>query len=90
VAAFAARAPFPVGHCRQEDLGFRVAASRTRVITMAEGDSLVMVNGDMVLHPRFLEDHLEAARPGHFVHGSCVLLSERTTARVLSRSFHPD
>ncbi len=30
VAAFAARAPFPVRHAWQEDLGFRAAASRNR------------------------------------------------------------
>ena len=85
VAAFAARAPFRVRHCWQEDLGFRVAASRNRALAVAEGDYLVMVDGDLVLHGRFLEDHLEVARPGRFVQGSRVLLSKRTTVRVLSR-----
>lgn len=84
VAGFAARAPFPVRHSWQEDLGFRAAASRNRAFAAASGDYLVMVDGDIVLHPRFLEDHARAARPGRFVQGSRVLLSERTTAAALA------
>ncbi len=92
VAAFAARAPFPVRHSWQEDLGFRAAASRNRAFAAASGDYLVMVDGDIVLHRRFLEDHLGAARQGWYVQGSRVMLSPRATARALARkqtSFHP-
>ncbi len=84
VAAFAARAPFPVRHSWQEDLGFRAAASRNRAFAAAGGDYLVMVDGDIVLHPRFLEDHLRAARRGWFVQGSRVMLSPEATARALA------
>lgn len=84
VTAFAARAPFPVRHAWQEDLGFRAAASRNHAFAAASGDYLVMVDGDIVLHPRFLEDHLRAAQPGRFVQGSRVLLSEGATTRALA------
>jgi glycosyltransferase involved in cell wall biosynthesis len=84
VAAFAARAPFPVRHAWQEDLGFRAAASRNRAFAAAAGDYLVMVDGDLVLHPAFLRDHQDAARPGRFVQGSRVLLSRAATARALA------
>jgi glycosyltransferase involved in cell wall biosynthesis len=84
VAAFAARAPFPVRHSWQEDLGFRAAASRNRAFAAALGEYLVMVDGDIVLHPWFLEDHLRAAKPGRFVQGSRVLLSEEATGRALA------
>ncbi len=84
VAAFAARAPFPVRHSWQEDLGFRAAASRNRAFAAATGDYLVMVDGDLVLHARFLEDHLRVARPGWFVQGSRVMLSPGATARALA------
>ncbi len=84
VAAFASRSPFPVRHSWQEDLGFRAAASRNRAFAAASGEYLVMVDGDIVLHPSFLEDHLRAARPGRFVQGSRVMLSEQATARALA------
>lgn len=84
VAAFAARAPFPVAHAWQEDLGFRAAASRNRAFARASGDYLVMVDGDIVLHPQFLRDHVRAARPGRFVQGSRVMLSAEATADALA------
>ncbi|HET6436992.1 MAG TPA: glycosyltransferase family 2 protein [Anaeromyxobacter sp.] len=84
VATYRARAPFPVRHCWQEDLGFRAAASRNRAFASTSGDYLIMVDGDIVLHPRFVEDHLRAARPGRFVQGSRVLLSAEATERALS------
>ncbi len=84
VAAFAARAPFPVLHSWQEDLGFRAAASRNRAFARASGDYLVMVDGDIVLHPQFVRDHLRAARPGRFVQGSRVMLSAAATAAALA------
>ena len=84
VSAFAARAPFPVRHSWQEDLGFRAAASRNRAFAAASGEYLVMVDGDLVLHRSFLEDHLRAARPGWFVQGSRVMLSPEATARALA------
>jgi glycosyltransferase involved in cell wall biosynthesis len=84
VAAFASTAPFPVVHSWQEDLGFRAAASRNRAFARASGDYLVMVDGDIVLHPQFLRDHVRAARPGRFVQGSRVMLSEAATAAALA------
>lgn len=84
VAAFAARAPFPVRHSWQEDLGFRAAESRNRAFAAAAGDYLVMVDGDILLHRDFLGDHQRAARPGRFVQGSRVLLSQAATAAALA------
>jgi glycosyltransferase involved in cell wall biosynthesis len=84
VSAFAARAAFPVIHSWHEDLGFRVAAARNRAFARATGDYLVMVDGDIVLHPLFVQDHALAARQRRFVQGSRVMLSRAVTAAALS------
>jgi hypothetical protein len=39
----------------------------------------------MVLHPRFIHDHLHAAAPGYIVHGKRVMLTGQTTRRVISK-----
>jgi len=69
----------PILHAWQEDRGFRAAMSRNRAIAMSSGEYIVMIDGDMVLHPLFVKDHIEAAEPGTFVQGSRVLLSEEAT-----------
>jgi len=83
VEAIAASAPVPVRHCWHEDQGFRLAAIRNRALAMARGDYVVMVDGDLVLHPEFMRDHRRAARRGRFVQGGRVLLAEDVTRAAL-------
>jgi glycosyltransferase involved in cell wall biosynthesis len=84
VESVAARASVPVRHCWHEDRGFRLAEIRNRAIAAAVGEYVVMVDGDLVLHPSFLADHVRAARPGWMVQGGRVLLSETVTRDALA------
>jgi glycosyltransferase involved in cell wall biosynthesis len=83
VRAVAAGAAIPVVHCWHEDRGFRLAEIRNRAIARARSAYVVMVDGDLALHPRFVADHLRAARPGWMVQGGRVLLSPEATRRAL-------
>ncbi|HVO20910.1 MAG TPA: glycosyltransferase family 2 protein [Anaeromyxobacter sp.] len=84
VEEVACRAPIPVRHCWHEDRGFRLAEIRNRALALAGGRYVVMVDGDLVLHPWFLADHARAARPGWMVQGGRVLLSEAVTREALA------
>ena len=72
--------PVPLRHVWQEDLGFRAARVRNLAIAAARHDYVLLLDGDMVPHERFVADHLEAARPGCFVQGSRVLTGPRQAA----------
>lgn len=84
VRRVAATAPMPVIHSWQEDLGFRLAMSRNRAIARARGAYIILIDGDIVVDRRFVEDHRDFARRGHFVQGSRVLLGRELTERVLT------
>jgi glycosyltransferase involved in cell wall biosynthesis len=73
----------PVKHVWQEDSGFRLARSRNRALAASEGDYIVLVDGDMILHRRFVEDHMACARPDCFIQGARPQLSEAVTRRLL-------
>ena len=62
VRGWTVRMPCPVHHVWQEDTGFRLARSRNRAIAHATGEYIVLIDGDMVLHPKFVTDRL-AGRP---------------------------
>ena len=64
VGRFAKTSPIPVKHVWQEDQGFRAAQSRNRALAAAQGPYIVLIDGDMVLHPEFIADHLSVAREG--------------------------
>ncbi len=82
----AKNSPVPILHAWQDDDGFRAAMSRNRAAAMSSGEYIVMIDGDMVLHPLFIKDHMEAAEPGTFVQGSRVLLSEEATKEAIIKS----
>ena len=68
-----------VWHSFQNDIGFRAARSRNKAIAKAKGEYVILVDGDMILHPKFILDHSRNAEPGCFIQGSRVLLSSLKT-----------
>ena len=70
-------------HLWQEDIGFRAARSRNKAILLSSGEYIVLIDGDTILHPSFVKDHIEIAEYGYFVQGSRVLISELGTQRAL-------
>lgn len=75
--------PVPLVHVWHEDAGFRLAAIRNKAIAQARGDYIVQIDGDIVLHPRFIHAHAAFARRGSWVQGSRALCTEALTHRLL-------
>ena len=76
--------PIPLIHCHHPDLGFRVSHIRNKAIRNASGDYIILTDGDMILHPDFVKDHVESAKSGFFIQGSRVLLDEITTQKTIA------
>ena len=53
-------------HSFQEDLGFRAAEARNKAISISKSEYIILVDGDMVLHPEFVADHFKNAKFGFF------------------------
>jgi glycosyltransferase involved in cell wall biosynthesis len=62
------RLTVPLRHVWQEDRGFRLAASRNRALAVTRGEYVLMIDGDMLLHEKFVQSHLAFARRGTYVH----------------------
>ena len=84
VEAIARTAPVPVRHIWHEDNGFRLTVIRNRAMAAATGDYLIQIDGDIILHRRFIEDHARMAERGYYVIGSRVILGEKLSAGLLS------
>lgn len=80
----AGRFPVPLAHLWQEDAGFRAARARNRGIAASHGDYVVIVDGDMLLHSRFVADHLAFAQPDRFLAGGRLRATARATERLLA------
>lgn len=84
IARIAQNSPIPIKHLWQEDRGFRLSQSRNRAIAASQSDYLIMIDGDMVLHPKFIQHHLAVAQRGRFIQGSRVLMDDSLTEHYLN------
>jgi len=84
VAQYAAAAGYPVRHLRQPHEGFRAGRIRNAAIAVTDCDYLVLLDGDMVVHPGFLADHRAIARPGHWSQGVRIVLDADATRRLIA------
>lgn len=84
--------PVPLIHCWQEDKGFRASSVRNKAIAKMSADYVLMIDGDMYLHPHFIRDHMEVALKGFFVQGSRAITNPELAAKILAdeaNSVHP-
>ena len=70
-------------HSWQKDNGFRAAKSRNKAIAKSSGDYIIFIDGDIILHPKFVQDHVNNAKVGYFIQGSRVLLTKGITEKII-------
>lgn len=75
--------PCPLIHVWHEDDGFRLAAIRNKAIAVCKSDYFIQIDGDCVLSPRFVEDHLSIAEEGWFTCGGRVIVNQVYSANAL-------
>ncbi len=76
IEAFKNENNIPVLHIWQEDNGFRKAKILNKAIAQASGQYIIQVDGDCILHPKFIEDHMSFANPNTYLFGSRVNIQE--------------
>lgn len=74
--------PLKILHVWQKHEGFRLAASRNRAASRASGDYLLFLDGDVVLFPDSLEQHLTLSKADRWLTGHAVHLSSEETGQV--------
>lgn len=74
---------YKIRHIRHPDDGFQVSKIRNRAIAASNSEYVVSIDGDMMLHKRFISDHLEHAKPGNFIQGGRVIMNEFLTKSIL-------
>lgn len=71
--------PNPLIHLTQEDEGWRKNKALNNAIRKASGDYLIFIDGDCVLHHRFIENHVRFSGPRRILGGKRVKLGPQYT-----------
>jgi glycosyltransferase involved in cell wall biosynthesis len=83
IAEFQKDFPVPIKHIWQADEGFQLAKIRNKGIAASSHDYIIQVDGDLILHPQFIADHIAFSKQNSFVSGSRVLLDKAYSEKLL-------
>ncbi len=76
-------APVSIKHIWHPDDGFRLSAIRNKAIERAKYDYIVQIDGDIIMDPYFIRDHLALAQQNAFLCGSRVLIPQQYSREIL-------
>lgn len=82
IERYSPRFMVPVRHVRHDDEGFRKTVIVNRAVTESRGDYLVFIDGDCILHHRFIERHARRRRANQVLSGRRVMFDPELTGRV--------
>ncbi|MBC7829882.1 MAG: glycosyltransferase family 2 protein [Chitinophagaceae bacterium] len=74
----------PFLHAWQPHEGYQLAKIRNKAFVASGKEYLIQVDGDLILHPNFIKDHISMARHGIFVSGSRLNMDENLTENVIA------
>lgn len=74
---------FKLTHLWHEDSGFCKTIILNKAFKAARGDYIIVIDGDMLLHPRFIENHLRYARKDRVLCGFRGVKLGREITRAL-------
>ncbi|MBN1307291.1 MAG: glycosyltransferase [Chitinispirillaceae bacterium] len=72
----------PVKHVRHDDDGFRKTIIVNRAVVAAEAPYCIFIDGDCLLHHRFIEFHLKRKRRGSVLSGRRVMMNAEVSVKV--------
>lgn len=81
---FRSKINIPIIHLWHKDEGFRKTIILNEAIRNSSYDYIIQTDGDIILHRRFIEEHLQQAQPEFFIRGSRILLDEKHTKQYIT------
>lgn len=83
IADFKPKFPVPLKHIWQEDKGFRKSIILNKAVKQISSEYIIQIDGDIIIHPKFVRDHIKAAKPNSFVQGSRSMITEQKSKEII-------
>jgi GT2 family glycosyltransferase len=80
------KSPYTITHLSQTDEGWRKNQALNRAILAAQSEYLIFIDGDCVLHHRFIENHLRLSNPKGIVAGKRIKLGPKSSNQLLKKN----
>ena len=73
---------YPIKHAWHEDKGFRKTVIANKAVLLSASEYLIFIDGDCILHSKFIESHLKRKQENHILSGRRVKLNEEITGKI--------
>ncbi len=83
IECFRGEIGIPVEHMWHPDEGFRKCIIVNKAIASCQCDYIIQIDGDIILHPEFVADHLSEAEVGFYIKGSRTLVDSNKTKELI-------
>lgn len=83
IDSFREKFKIPLIHIWHNDEGFRLAEIRNKAIVKAKGQFICQIDGDIILHPKFIEDYSNIIKPDYYYRGSRVRLDKELSGKLI-------
>lgn len=74
--------PVPIKHIWQDDKGFRRTTILNKAVAATDAEFILQIDGDVFLHPNYVEDFISVARRGFCILGSRVSLNPEKSKEI--------
>lgn len=78
-------------HVWHEDKGFRKSKILNKAIAKSSCDYIIQIDGDCIMHPHFIEDHIKNALPNTYLYGTRVTITKKALPALFEKkqtNFH--
>ena len=82
INAFKKKSSISVIHVWHEDNGFQRTVILNKAIAQSKGDYIIQTDGDCILHPYFVKDHMLLAKKNMYLFGSRVTIKEEILVKL--------
>ena len=85
IDSYIKKASFRIHHTWHEDLGFRLTAIRNLALTSAQGEYVLLLDGDCIPPPYWVANHRQLAEEGWTVSGQRILTAQAFCTEILNQ-----
>lgn len=85
IEQFQQTSKIPIRHFWQEDLGFRKSKILNKTLAETKAEYIIQVDGDCIMHPSFVSDHINNAKKGVYLYGSRVNIVEQAVEGIFKK-----
>jgi len=81
---FTQKSTFKVVHVWHEDQGFRKAIVLNKAVAKSTCEYIIQIDGDCILHPKFIADHKKNAQKGLYLYGTRATIIKNALPRIFN------